>query len=199
MQNELDLAIAKIRSVGDRMCWAQVYSFDDCEVDPETGIADATNVCKRLGIPYSDDVILEFPAKSTFAGHAQSDVRELEQALQATVPADYFRLMTEFGSFRLPGDDDIGFYSPRTIVACEGLPWELGHIASWPVLAISFFHRDSDGDCIGFLRETEAKFGSPLYLFRHEERYLGDDPKLWSERIADSLAEFLIDYIDQLP
>jgi hypothetical protein len=194
MPSNIETAIAKIESAGDRLCENQVYYFDD--YDPETG--DATALCKRLGIPFTDDIVIEYPAKRTFAPISSSKLAKLSKRLGAALPDDYARLLVEFGPCHLPGDSVICFHSPESVISatCDG--WGFDDPSTMPVLAISPYHRDCDGDSIGFLRAGRS-FAPELYVFRHELRYLGDDDATkWTERMADSLSEFIISYIDSL-
>jgi len=171
----------------------QVYYFDD--YDPATG--DATALCKRLGIPVTDDIVIEFPAKRTFAPLSPAKIAKLSKQLGAVLPADYTTLLAELGAFHLPGNSEIGFFSPESAIAATRQAWWFKVPATMPVLAISPYHRQSDGDSIGFLRAGKL-FAPEVYVFKHELRSQGDDPKKWTEQIAESLPEFIISYIDSL-
>jgi hypothetical protein len=45
------------------------------------------------------------------------------------------------------------------------------------------------------LCEMANRFRS-LYEFNHELRHRGDDPSLWTKKLSDSLADFVIDYLE---
>ena len=55
-------AIAKIRAVGPIVCENQGHVFPDYDHMN----CDATAVCERLGIPFTDDLFLAYPAERTF-------------------------------------------------------------------------------------------------------------------------------------
>jgi hypothetical protein len=187
----LESAIARINSVRNRLCHAQIYCFDD--YDPATG--DATALCNRLGIPVIDDIVVQFPVEATFAPLARSQIAMLEMDIGSRLPDDYKRLLAEFGPLYLPGKADIGFYSPEVVIkrTCRG--WRFDNPATMPVLSISAYHCHCDGDSIGFIREGNS-FGPELYRFKHERRSDGDEPTKWTERLAGSLAEFILSYIE---
>jgi len=195
MTNQLEMAIEKIRSVGDRLCENQVYYFDDYEFDPETGIGDATALCDRLGIPFTDDIVIEYPASATFSPLPDSEIATLEESLSATLPEDYKQLLLTFGAFHLPGNADICLSTPSSAISSTCGVWQFEDPATLPVLAISSYHQNGDGDSIGFIRNGEL-FDPAIFVFKHELRYEGDDPALWTERVADSFAAFVIAYVD---
>jgi len=193
MSATIDIAIAKIKGIGDRLCENQVYCFDD--YDPET--EDPTELCRRLGIPVTDDIVIEYPAAKTFSPISESSIAELSRELGAALPEDYTRLLAEFGAFHLPGQCAICFHSPDSALSCTCGQWDFDDPSTAPVLAISDYHKECDGDSIGFLRAGES-FAPAVYVFKHELRFEGDDPKLWTEKLAESLAEFIVSYIDSL-
>lgn len=196
MSPPVESAIAKIKSIGDHICWNQVYCFD--EYNPETG--DATALCQRLGIPVTDDIVVEFQAKRTFSALPKAEIAEFENRLGAALPHEYKRLLLEFGTFHLPGSAQIFFNSPDAALSRTCDAWGFDNPKTMPVLSISSYHHDCDGDSIGFRRHG-ASFGSELYVFKHELRYLhGDDDNVqaWTEKIAGSLPDFIITYIDSL-
>jgi hypothetical protein len=165
-------AIAKVKAVGDKLCLTQVYSFDD--YDPASG--DATSLCKRLGIPVTDDIIIEFPINRTFQPLSPSKIAKLSKQLGASLPVDYNRLLTELGAFHLPGNADIGLFPPGSAFARTRQAWWFKDPLTTPVLAISSYDRYCDGDSLGFLRAGKA-FAPELYVFKHELRSQGEDPQ----------------------
>lgn len=193
MTATIDIAIAKIKRIGDRLCENQVYYFDD--YDPETG--DATALCRRLGIPVTDDIVIEYPAAKTFSPIPESSIVELSVQLAAKLPDDYTRLLAEFGAFHLPGQCAICFHSPDSAALGTCDHWWFDDPSTMPVLAISDYHRNCDGDSIGFVRIGES-FAPAVYVFKHDLRSRGDDPKIWTEKLAESLSEFIVSYIDSL-
>src|SRR5262245_9075220 len=90
MSSALENAIARVRSAGDRTCETQVYYFDD--YDPTTG--DATALCKRLGIPFTDEIVIEFSIKRTFNPLPVSRIKSLSNQLEASLPKDYSSLLS---------------------------------------------------------------------------------------------------------
>ena len=193
MASTLETAIAKINSVGDRLCENQVYYFDDYEHE----LADPAPLCTRLGIPVTDEIVIEYPANRTFSPLTESDISALEKTFGASLPEDYRRLLATFGTFHLPGNAALCMHSPSSVISASCGGWLFDDPVTIPVIAISPYHQYSDGNSIGFIRKG-AEFGAELFVFDHELRYKGDDPTLWSERIADSFAAFIISYIDSL-
>ena len=193
MPNTVETAIAKINSVGERLCENQAYYFDD--YDPEVG--DVPALCNRLGIPATDDIVIEYPANRTFSPLPESEIAAYEEAVGASLPWDYKRLLAMFGTFHLPGRVSFCLYSPSSAISATCGGWWFDDPLTMPVLAISPYHQHSDGDSIGFLR-SGSEFAPWLHVFKHELRHHGDDPSQWSERVADSLADFVISYIDGL-
>jgi hypothetical protein len=184
----LDEAVARIRGVADVHCENQVYVFSDYDYENY----DATAVCERLGIPYSDDLYLCYPVKSTFDPLSESDIDAAERDLGATLPTDYKELLLQFGQFHLPGKEVICVEGPRQAAATTRACWT--YEGALTVLAISSYHKTADGDSIGFLRNGNS-FGNELYHFNHDLRENGDDPKQWSEKVANSLAEFIVSHL----
>ena len=193
MTSTIEIAIAKIKGVGDRLCENQVYYFDD--YDPETG--DATALCRRLDIPLTDEIVIEYPVAKTFCPIPASTIAKLESQLGSKLPNDYTRLLTEFGAFHLPGRCAICFHSPDSVLSGTCGHWWFDDPSTMPVLAISDYHHTCDGDSIGFIRKGEA-FAPAVYVFKHDLRSEGADPKIWTEKLAESLSEFIVSYIDSL-
>jgi hypothetical protein len=192
MANQLENAIAKIHSVGDELVLNQVYFFDDYHPDPETGIGDPTALCERLGIPYTEDIMVEYPANRTFSPISADDISALEKAVGATLPEDYKRLLATFGAFHLPGNGQICFFSPQTAISATRAYGGYDNTLSMPVLEISPCL--PNGDDIGFIRHDD-KFGPELALFKHDTRE-GNPPDKWATVMANSLSEFIVGYLD---
>ena len=183
-------AIAKIRSVGHVICENQGHVFDDYDHMN----SDATAVCERLGIPFTDDIILAYPAERTFAPISEAEIAEEEEEIGVRLPEDYKQLLIAFGEFHLPGDAEICFQSPLNAAYNSQGQWQVDENLS--VLAITSYNVDTDGNSIGFIRR-EDRYGDELFEFDHERRYHGDDPALWSKKLAGSLSEFIVQYLRQ--
>jgi hypothetical protein len=193
MPTPLEAAIKKVKGAREHICSTQVYHFED--YDPATG--DATSLCKRLGIPLTDDIIVEFPIERTFKPLSRAKIDKLSRELNASLPSDYTALLAEFGPFHLPVDSDIALFAPSAAIHQTAYYWHFTDPAMMPALAISHYNYDCDGDAVGYLRSGKT-FGPELYHFKHEMRYKGDDPQLWTEKIAPSLSDFIISYLDSL-
>jgi hypothetical protein len=189
--SSLEDAIAKIRSVGQHLCENQGHVFPD--YDHMNG--DATAVCERLGIPFTDDLFIEYPTERTFCPIDEADIAQEEQELGVRLPSDYKTLLNVFGEFHLPGNAVICIESPLHAAHTSQGAWQIDE--NLTALAISSYNVHSDGNSIGFLRQGD-RFGDELFEFNHELRYHGDDPTLWTKRLASSLSEFIVSYIDQI-
>lgn len=190
--SEIETAIALISSIGDEYCENQAYIFP--EYDPSE--CDATALCKRLGIPFTDDLMIRYPANRTFKPLTHKAIAQEERALGATLPSDYKTLLETFGEFHLPGDESLCFKVPAAAARSTQQNWTQQLPLS--ALAISSYHKTSDGNCIGFIRNG-PNFGDELFEFDHELVYQGEDPKLWSRKLADSLSAFLVGYLRRKP
>jgi hypothetical protein len=197
MASTVETAIAMIRSVGDELCENQVYYFDDYDFDPETGLGDATALCTRLGIPVTGDILIEYPASRTYLPLTESQIASFEKSLCASLPDDYKPLLATFGAFHLPGNADIFLSSPSAAISTTGGSWWFDDPTTMPVLAIAPYRLCCDGDSIGFIRKND-EFGPALFVLKHELRHEGDDPALWTERIAESVSAFAIKYLEKL-
>ena len=180
-------AIAKIRSVGHIMCENQGHVFPD--YDHMNG--DATAVCERLGIPFTDDLFIEYPTERTFFPIDETEIAQEERELGVRLPTDYKRLLNVFGEFHLPGNAVICIEAPLRAAYTSRGAWQIDE--SLNALAVSSYNVNSDGNSIGFLRQGE-RFGDEIFEFNNELRYHGDDPKLWTTRLAGYLAEFIVSY-----
>ena len=192
MMNSVDIAISRIRSIGDEYCENQVYVFPD--YDPVE--CDRTALCQRLGIPFTDDLMIRYPANRTFQPLSTTLIDDAERSLGVAIPDDYKVLLATFGEFHLPGNASICIDAPTAALATTRGAW-CYEGTPLSALAISTFNETSDGNSIGYLRDGD-RFLPVLFEFKHELRYEGDDPKLWTEKIADSLSDFLIAYLDRI-
>ncbi len=185
----IDQAIQRIRAVGSQLCENQVYVFDD--YDPEAG--DATAVCQRLGIAYTDDLFLEYPAEQTFDPMPVEQIEAEEKQIGVTLPDDYKTLLATFGKFHLPGQASFCLKAPVD-AAQES---EQFSVPDNGILVISSFTDQSDSTMIGFVRDGDH-FAPQLYLFDMGLRWMDDPDYPWQTQTADSLAEFVIRYLDGL-
>ncbi|MFN3153432.1 SMI1/KNR4 family protein [Bremerella sp.] len=190
MTRAIDLAIDRIRAIGSHVCENQVYVFDD--YDPHE--CDPTAVCQRLGIPYSDELFLSYPAERTFDPIPWAQIEAEEQQLGATLPDDYKTLLATFGRFHLPGRASICLRSP---VDSSEVGQDAWSIPENGILAISNYMQESDGNMIGFIRNGE-QFAPELYEFSLDLRWMTSSDQPWQIKRADSLADFVIQYLDQL-
>ncbi len=186
----IDDAIAKIRSVGHLICENQGHVFPDYDHIN----CDATAVCERLGIPFTDDLFLAYPAERTFVPIGDAEIFAEEGELGVQLPDDYKGLMMLFGEFHLPGTAAICFERPLRAAYTSRGAWQVDENLS--VSAISSYNVDSDGNSIGFVRRGD-RFGDEVFEFKHELRYHGSDPALWTSKLAGSLAEFIVNYLAQ--
>ncbi len=149
---------------------------------------------RRLGIEFDGNLFIRYPVKKTFNPMKVERILEEENKIGVSLPTEYKSLLEEFGGVHLPGDANIAIDTPieamrttRGVWCYEGKPLS--------VLAISYYNRDADGNNIGFIRKG-SEFSSIVYEFDHELLYQGDDPSLWSRPLADTLSEFLLNYLD---
>jgi|GEM_PF-4701999 len=189
---------AAMQRIRRKFCSTQVYEFDDYEVDSDLGFGDPTAVCQRLGIPVTDELFLDYPAERSFVPLADELINELETAMEATLPVDYRWLLRSYGPCHLPGRSHVRFYSPTSAVgATLGAWWHDGEPRTAPVLAIATYHATADGNALGFLRDGNS-FSPEVYELDHDLRWTDPDPKHWTHKRADSLGEFLLNYIKSL-
>ncbi len=186
----IQTAIAKIRSIGDEYCENQVYIFPD--YDPHQD--DATALCKRLCIPFTDDLMVRYPAKRTFCPILRAKIDANEASLGITLPEDYKKLLETFGEFHLPGKASVCLKSPLNALEATRCAW-CYEGKPLTVLAISSYNNTSDGNSIGYIRDGNL-FRPELFEFKHELLYGNDDPSLWTRKVGESLADFLITYLE---
>jgi hypothetical protein len=189
MADTLEAAIARIHAVGNEFCESQMYDWPGFTPrDP-----DPARFFKQEGIEFDGVLFIRYPVKKTFKPVPRNQIEEEERSVGATLPSDYKRLIENFGAFHLPGKANVAFESPAEALKTTRARWcYAGKPLS--VLAISKYHATSDGNSLGFIREGDS-FGMSLYEFDHERVHVGDDPSLWTRKIGDSLADFVLEYL----
>ena len=187
--SSIDIAIETIRSVGDEHCENQAYIFPD--YDPME--CDATALCQRLGIPYTDDINIRYPANRTFLPIDPDLIAQQESQIGITLPHDYKTLLETLGAVHLPGHANVCIDSPADAVDTTRGYW-LAEPAPLSLLAISTYNETSDGDAIGF-RYDGDRFGDAVYKFDHELVNGDDGPENCATKIAYSLGEFITEYL----
>jgi len=195
MSASLEKAIARVRGIGNRICTNQVYSFEQYNAENH----DATELCEYLGIPYTDDLFVEYPAHRTFNPVSDDRIARLSGELGVNaLPNDYVALLREIGDFHLPGNGRITLCSPESASALTRGVWWFPGLATTPVLAISEYKHTCDGDSIGFLRVGDH-FAPEVYLLEIGRRHMGDEsPEAWTRQLAGNLSEFICRYLDSL-
>jgi len=186
---EIASLIAKIHSIGNEYCKSQMYSwpgFDPMEPNPK-------KFFRKLGIKFDGDLFIRYPVKRTFRPMPVERIEAEEREIEVALPGDYKSLLAEFGDVHLPGDAGIAIATPLKALKMTRGAW-CSEAEPLSILAVSPFNRNSDGNCLGFIRKG-SEFMPEVYEFRHELLYHGDDPALWSKLIADSLSDFLFDYL----
>ena len=191
MDSAIDAASDAIVRAGKRKCTTQIYSFP--EYDPSTH--NYKEICKRLGIRSKDDLLLTYPAMNTFAPMDHAALDQFEFSLTAALPKDFRDLLLRFGAFHLPGDAEIRIGTPDSMISFTLGAWGFADAATVPVLAISPYSLDCDGDAIGYVR-GDSKFGAELFRFHHDLRHGATKVEEWSTVLAPSLAEFIVTYLE---
>ncbi|QDU30171.1 hypothetical protein ETAA8_52900 [Anatilimnocola aggregata] len=148
---------------------------------------------KNLGIKFDGVLFISYPVKMTFLPLAKDELIQQERLLGAELPADYKDLLQQFGPVHLPGVANIIIESPQDALQTTHSKW--CYDGTPLVLAISAYNLTSDGNSIGYLRNGES-FGPEIYEFDHERFYNGGDPSAWTRKIGDSLADFLLEYLE---
>ncbi len=120
-------------------------------------------------------------------------LRKKNSALHYPLTTNGFLL--NLASFHLPGTAAICFERPVAQCTRHKEPWQIEENLS--ALAISSYNVDSDGNSIGFIRHND-RFGDEVFEFNHELRYHGDDPTMWTKKLAGSLAEFIVNYLNKI-
>ena len=190
MSPALSDAIESITRSGKRKCKSQIYSFHD--YDPSTH--NYADVCKRLGIRVKDSVVLTYRSQATFSPISADAIAALETTLNAGVPDDFKSLLAKFGPFHLPGKAGIQIGFPDASIDFTLGAWDFDDASTVPILAISPYSLDCDGDAIGYIRNG-SNFDDELFRFRHDERYGESDVSQWSSTLAPSLSEFIVSHL----
>jgi hypothetical protein len=191
MDNQIERVLKCIGRVADEICERQMYCFPG--FDPETD--DPTDFFAARGIEFDGELFVRFPTSQLFAPIPKADLLAEAKTLGLTLPADYVEILSTFGSFTPPGND---IWSPvlRPTEACSfatGYGYPEIPIAA---LAIADFNNVSDGNAIGFLCDRGV-VEPTLFRFEHENQFDPDEPRANVKPIADSLAEFLISYLEK--
>jgi len=189
MSRAFDSLAEKIRSIGEEYCENQIYvwpGFDREDPNPK-------KYFKKLGIKFDGDLFIRYPVKKTFSPVSAEQLDQQEHALGVTLPNDYKQLLQHFGPVHIPGN---------AYIVIEPLQKAIQKSRGWcregtplSVLAISSYYQTCDGNSIGFIRSGEV-FGPEIFEFGHELVHEGDDPRLWTRKLGDSLAEFLLEYLN---
>jgi len=192
MSNSLEIAIEKIRSIGDLYCENQMYiwpGFHHDDPDPEAFF-------RQEGIEFDGELFIRYPVKRTFNPIPMDQIEDEERELSVSLPIDYEVLLHHFGEFHLPGSANITLVSPAEALKTTYFAFWCNAGGPLSALAISPYNATSDGNCIGFLRDGDS-FQPAIYEFDHELVDTGKNPSLWTKRIGDSLADFLLEYLDR--
>lgn len=159
-------------------------------VDPNPG-----SFFKQRGIEFDGTLFIRYPVKRTFSPLSEDQLDQQEQFLGATLPQDYRQLLQQFGPVHLPGKAAIIIKPPDEAIRTTRAAW-CYEDTPLSVLAISGYNRTCDGNSIGFIR-SGGLFQPEVYEFNHELRYDGDDLHLWTRKVGDSLADFLLEYLNR--
>jgi hypothetical protein len=188
--SKLQSLLDKIRSIADEHCESQMYcwpGFDPMDPNPK-------KFFKKLGIEFDGDLFIRYPVKKTFSPMSAQKIAEEEREIGVNLPLEYKTILSEFGGVHLPGNANVAIETPLEALRTTRGAWCYeGKRLS--VLAVSSYNRASDGNSVGFIR-LDSEFSPVVYEFDHELLYHGDDPSLWTRRVADSLADFLLDYLN---
>jgi hypothetical protein len=189
MSRNLNALVSKIRSLSEEFCENQMYVWPGFDVnDP-----NPRKFFKKYGIEFDGELFIRYPVKRTFNPIPAKQLERQEKAMGAILPGDYKTLLLEFGTFHLPGNAGIMMKSPRDALKTTQSAWCFGEMPL-SALAISPYSQSSDGNSIGFLSKGAA-FQRGLYEFQHDLRFQGDDPSLWTRKVSNSLADFLLQYL----
>ncbi|MFN0020166.1 MAG: hypothetical protein ACKVP0_18045 [Pirellulaceae bacterium] len=191
MSRKFDSLAEKIRSIGEVYCENQMYvwpGFDPKDPNPR-------RFFKKLGIEFDGDLFIRYPVKKTFSPIPGDQLDQQERSSGLKIPDDYRQLLQQFGPVHLPGKANIAINSLQEAIKTTRLFWCYEGTAL-SALAISSFNQTSDGNSIGFIRIGDS-LQSEVYEFDHELVYQGKDPRLWTRKVGDSLADFLLKYLNE--
>jgi hypothetical protein len=195
MERVFESLAAKIRSLSESRCVNQKYvwpGFDPMNPNPR-------RFFKTLGIEYDGELFIRYPVKITFSPCSMMELIQSERMLGAALPVDYQQLMLQFGPVHLPGKANVIIEPPQKALRTTRARWCWCDEARPPcVLAISSYNLTSDGNSIGFIRNGDV-FGPEIHEFDHERVNAGADPRAWARKTGDSLATFLVEYLDGQP
>ena len=191
MSRKFDSLAEKIRSIGEVYCENQMYVWPG--FDPED--PNPRKFFKKLGIKFDGDLYIRYPVKKTFSPIAGDQLDQQERSSGLAIPDDYRQLLEQFGPVHLPGNANIVINSLQEAIETTRACW-CYKCDSLSALAISSYNQTSDGNSIGFIRIGDS-FQSEIYEFDHELVYQGKDPRLWTRKVGDSLADFLLKYLNQ--
>ena len=191
LPDSLEAAIAKIHAIANEYCENQIYvwpGFDPIDPDPD-------KYFRQHRVEFDGELFIRYPVKRTFDPIPMDRIKEAERSLGANLPGDYKVLLEKFGPFHLPGDADIRIQSPMDALRATRACW-CYEDKPLSVLAISPYNATSDGNAIGYIRQGDS-FGPSIYEFDHELVHMADSPSLWTHKVADCLADFVLDYLDR--
>ncbi|MFN9642164.1 MAG: SMI1/KNR4 family protein [Pirellula sp.] len=187
---KIGLLFEKIRSIANEHCESQMYywpGFNHLDPNPK-------KFFRKLGIEFDGNLFIRYQVKKTFCPMTVDKIMEEESKIGVLLPTEYKALLAEFGGVHLPGNANIAIDTPKVALSATRDVWCYeGKPLS--ALAISPFHRNADGNSIGFIR-AGSEFSPIVHEFDHELVYKGDDPSLWSRPLANTLSDFLLDYLD---
>jgi hypothetical protein len=191
MRTKLEEAIEKIHSIGDEYCENQMYfwpDFDPVHPNPKAYF-------RKQGVEFDGDLYIRYRVKQTIRPIPSAQIEQEERIVGATLPEDYKTLLQVFGEVHLPGNAVFCLDSPAKALNATRGAW---HDTDTPpkVLAVSSYWRTSDGNSIGFIREGDA-FLPAIYEFNHELVYGAENTSEWTTRLSDSLADFILAYLQQ--
>lgn len=190
MSGAFDSLAVKIRSLGEACCENQMYvwpGFDPTHPNPR-------GFFKKLGIKFDGVLFIRYPVEKTFAPLSREELDQHERSLGVHLPVDYKQLLQQFGPVHLPGEANIIIEPPQEALKTTHAAW-CYEGTPLSVLAISSYNLTSDGNSLGFIRNGEM-FDPEVYEFDHELFHNGDDPHLWTKKVGDSLADFLLEYLN---
>ena len=191
MSSTFDSLVAKIRSISEACCENQMYvwpGFDPLDPNPKSFL-------KNRGIKFDGNLFIRYLVKQTFSPLSEDQLDQQERSLGVRLPVEYKQLLQHFGPVHLPGKAKIIIKSPEEAIKATRAAWSYEGTPLF-VLAISSFNERSDGNSIGFIRSGD-RFQAEIYEFDHELYRPGDNPGLWTRKVGESLADFLLEYLNQ--
>jgi hypothetical protein len=190
MSNNLTALLQKIHSIADVYCETQMYcwpGFNPSEDDPEEFFSEQR-------IDFDGELMIRYPVKRTFQPMSVTQIEKEERSLGVDLPEDYKAILREFGPVHLPGPAEIIIETPAEALNLTERNWRGGKPPL--VIAISSYHQRADGNSLGFIR-NESSFLPAVYEFSHELIWNDNNPLRWTKQIGDSLATFLLEYLEK--